>query len=953
MGKDIYMKMFKRKVTAMFLAVLMATTMAVPAFADTLSPAPQSSSEDTAVSSEPESSAEPSSSPESSTEPYVSPEPSVEPDVAPEPSASPEESPEPSAPVEPSASPEASTEPETSVEPSVSPEPTPLTEAEALQATQRSSNIGNDDIKCDKAGSTYEITGSSRDNRIIVKNGTSSNPVKVILRNVNIDLHRDDYGDSVEESPLSVENGYAIIYIEGSNNLYGGNDHGRFETDGGYAGIYIANDAHVTISGSGNLTVHGGGEKYGAAGIGGNYNDDVSNIVIDGTMTINATGAHSAPGIGSGRDGVCNNITINRGTINATGGKYAPGIGSGDAVGSGDGGTGNGITINGGTVHAYGGENAAGIGGSQGGDMSNITINGGTVEAYGGSGGAGIGGGRDARIDNITITGGDITASGGAYSAGIGGGDSVRTGDGGTCSNIKISGGNIHAYGGESGAGIGGSEGGDMSGITITGGTITASGGPDAAGIGGGRDCRAKDITIHLGSVTAYGGDGGAGIGGGRDGQMTGLVIYDGTINATGGEKGAGIGGGDNFSVGNYGDQDTLKIYGGNITANGGKNAAGIGGGHVREIEGCTIDQKAALTIYAKGGENGAGIGSGDNDMSNISITLTGGTINATGGIYSAGIGGGNGDVGDITIKGKGTINATGGAQGCGIGAGQTGEPESITIEGSSGHSLNITAKATTYSGQEKNKNAAIGSGKATSGNISIKNAELNLRADGFAAEIGGGEYHKFANGTVEKIKINNCYISCTGDDKSAPGIGSGFGGTVDNIIIKNSTYIGGAIGSSAYADHMSAPNCIKTIEIDNSDVTAYASSVPGKPWAGIGSGTWGSVDSIKITNSTIDAKAVGSGAGIGTAGWDSSKTITQYYGGKMGDITIENSNVKSRGGAGGAGIGGGFDTSAGNITIKNSIVDAGTPGSPAKEEQASAAAMPAALVILPYQEAL
>ena len=279
-------------------------------------------------------------------------------------------------------------------------------------------NIGSGNITCDKPGMLYRISGTSKNNHITVKGGTSSDPVLVDLNGVDIDLHDGhDDGDSIEASPLTVENGYAIIYIgkdsRSKNTLYGGNDTGAFEKNGGYAGISIAYDAHVTISGTGTLYTTGGGVEFGAAGIGGNYNNASNNIVIDGSMTIHAQGGPSAPGIGSGRDGQLSGITINNGTIYANGGSYAPGIGAGEKVGAKDGGKGHNIIINGGNITAKGGKKGAGIGGSNDGDCDNITINGGTVSASGGSGGAGIGGGCDAYMSLITINGGTIRATGG------------------------------------------------------------------------------------------------------------------------------------------------------------------------------------------------------------------------------------------------------------------------------------------------------------------------------------------------------------------------------------------------------------------------------------------------------------------------------------------------------------------------------------------------------------
>ena len=66
----------------------------------------------------------------------------------------------------------------------------------------------------------------------------------------------------------------------------------------------------------------------------------------------------------------------------------------------------------------------------------------------------------------------------------------------------------------------------------------------------------------------------------------------------------------------------------------------------------------------------------------------------------------------------------------------------------------------------------------------------LNTRADGEGADIGGGGYHATVGGAVQNIFISNCEIISTSTHKVAPGIGSGYGGTVHNISIRNTKYI-------------------------------------------------------------------------------------------------------------------------------------------------------------------
>ena len=176
-----------------------------------------------------------------------------------------------------------------------------------------------------------------------------------------------------------------------------------------YPGIYVPGDAEpannktLTIKGTGSLTASSNGQ---GAGIGGGYDINCGNIIIEGG-TITATGGSSAAGIGSGTSGSCGSITISGGAVTATGGDEAAGIGSGGN------GTCGSITISGGTVTATGGANGAGIGSGVGS----------SVEVY-------------SVCGDITITTGvtQVTATKGASapnSIGAGGGT-------GTCGTVTI-----------------------------------------------------------------------------------------------------------------------------------------------------------------------------------------------------------------------------------------------------------------------------------------------------------------------------------------------------------------------------------------------------------------------------------------------------------------------------------------------------------------------------------
>ncbi len=171
-------------------------------------------------------------------------------------------------------------------------------------------------------------------------------------------------------------------------------------------------DSTVIIELDGENTVKSG---RGHAGV---ENND-SNLVIQDenkvSGSLDATGGAYAAGIGGGyaKDG--SNITINSGTVNASCGAESAGIGGGRN------GNGTNITINGGKVTATG-QAGAGIGGGLKGKGDNITINDGSVVASSNSygEGAGIGGGSDYGVayksgDQYRGRGSDVTISGDAH----------------------------------------------------------------------------------------------------------------------------------------------------------------------------------------------------------------------------------------------------------------------------------------------------------------------------------------------------------------------------------------------------------------------------------------------------------------------------------------------------------------------------------------------------------
>ncbi len=371
----------------------------------------------------------------------------------------------------------------------------------------------------------YDISGTAQDYEGITVSGDST----INLNGATI-LHKTNILEKYAPA-ITIVSGNVNLVLNGENIVEG---------NSGYAGIYVAPDASLTISGSGVLNAKGGeglkiynlpvnlqiesqkkGYVGGGAGIGGN------GLLVGTKGNLPILGLVNCFG----------DITIDEGTINATGGGIPAYTNNGAGAGIGAGGissssgmnnisTGN-VYINGGVVNATGGNGqpnsltggGAGIGaGGVTGDYwepynnnVKVYISGGVVNATGTADGAGIGGGANTDSGVIEITGGTIKAIGGYEIE-----DNVQSG----------------AYGG---AGIGGGDCGGVNSITITGGKVYAEAIGAAAGIGSGNDgfVGVNDYVnntidygdIHIGgnaNITAIGGEnpsksfGGAGIGAGQ-----------------------------------------------------------------------------------------------------------------------------------------------------------------------------------------------------------------------------------------------------------------------------------------------------------------------------------------------------------------------------------------------------------------------------------------------------
>ncbi len=414
--------------------------------------------------------------------------------------------------------------------------------------------------------------------------GTMDNPIyidgDVTLVLDNAEIKNETTDTSKYSAAISVLSGNAMLILKGEN---------KVEGCPGYAGIYVAKGATLTIKGTGSLEAKGGA----GASI---------NNVSNGTITANII---CGGGAGIGGNGICY-YSVNR-TATLFADDRTTSFGT--------------IEIKEGKVTATGGEanqkfntpgGGAGIGGggnSVKSDFENITsgkviISGGTVIALGGD---------QNNNDNYWTFGGAGIGTGGSYIEGSG--DSPESDV-----TVKISGGTIEATGRGDGAGIGGGANVNGGKIYISGGKVNATGGYERKPNG-----------------TWNGGFGGAGIGGG-DEQSVYLIEIGGDAKVVARAIGAaaGIGTGMNgCTVTN--DECSVRIYGNaDVTAYGGSHVtrpeggAGIGTGRqpyskVPGFEDISIEDTATVRAFA--GPNaqaiGVGCGAGIDDWYSYSVNFS------------------------------------------------------------------------------------------------------------------------------------------------------------------------------------------------------------------------------------------------------------------------------------------------------------------------------------------
>ncbi|MGM9694009.1 MAG: fimbrillin family protein [Alloprevotella sp.] len=215
-----------------------------------------------------------------------------------------------------------------------------------------------------------------------------------------------------------------------------------------------------------------------------------------------------------------------------------------------------------------------------------------------------------------------------------------------------------------------------------------------------------------------------------------------------------------------------------------------------------TIDGEGQLT--ATGGSRAAGIGSSHLGTCG-NITINGGTVTTTGGKYGAGIGSGNDNstCGDIIING-GIVTATGGEYSAGIGSG---------FHLSTCANIAITGGTVTATGGERG--AGMGGGwNSTCANIAITGGTVTATGGEYGAGMGSGWDNTCAN-----IAITGGTVTATGG-KYGAGIGSGPEGTCGDVTIDGVSGMSVKAGESAACVGMGLYGSVGTIKVTNSTVT-------------------------------------------------------------------------------------------------------------------------------------
>ena len=192
-------------------------------------------------------------------------------------------------------------------------------------------NLDNNTLAISDNGTHFLIGDGTETTGCVTVNGNAT----IVLSNMNI--------KSSTTPSIKVESGTPTFVLVGENRLENDN-HGYTS----FAALNNASGTEITIQGKGSLTAT---SSNGAAGIGGNCNENSGKIVIkDGN--INARGGYATAGIGSGYYATCEGISILGGKVTATwGGRYEGVYG---AIGTSVNGTCTAITLGNCEIHVPG-----------------------------------------------------------------------------------------------------------------------------------------------------------------------------------------------------------------------------------------------------------------------------------------------------------------------------------------------------------------------------------------------------------------------------------------------------------------------------------------------------------------------------------------------------------------------------------------------------------------------
>jgi hypothetical protein len=363
----------------------------------------------------------------------------------------------------------------------------------------------------------------------------------------------------------------------------------------------------------------------------------------------------------------------------------------------------------------------------------------------------------------------------------------------------------------------------------------------DASGIGSGQNqvCGSLQFmngTSYIFSDSEEGSAIGSGRGsGGSPSMLRNLTIVDGDLSAVA-SSGAAIGaamGASRAEISMRDDDKTagslvqaINILGGNISAIAARGA-GIGAGAGDRYGGCSrVDLLAVFggTIEAWVEEGAAAIGSGLGD------------------------GDGNSTVGDVLIV-DGRITASGSNNGGGIGSGAgrnegTSTVDTLTIAGGT---IAVAADSAAGIGA----GTAVNDGMSRVGNLTILNGSMNTSAS-HAAGIGSGDASTGIESVVESLTIVCGSISAQGSEGA--GIGSGRG----NSAVFDLTFVGGDIYASSALNGAAIGGGFGQLAPISNLVVLNGSFTLSSGYAGIGQGSFSTVQSLTIHSGFFDCTSLG-----------------------------------------------------------------------------------------------